>query len=413
MPHRSREVVLVSASHRVDSLTEAPAEPRVSIRSRFPESRPVPPAIHALIIGVSAYPHLPGGSGTTAQRTCELGQLTAAASSAVSIYEWLSRAEPRLALDIGSCQLLLSPAPDEEMPDVPFAVATVANVRAAAQAWREACATDRESIALFYFAGHGVLRTRVDAALLCADFGKDSNALLGCAVDLQNLVDGMAPSDEHPDIARTQLWMVDACQGAPSELKGFDHLCAPDVWDLPTTRWPDDRCRPIVWAALPGTDAYSVCEESSIFSRALLQCLEGAAGAALGGSDDWGVTVGSLLENVVEVGQDIARELGAPQHPWIDGSYSRTDQLLVRLDGPPQVPVRLELRPAAGDVRLAVRRVDGAGVTVPAPLHPNPWADLWPASAYQLEAAPPACGIAGQTLYVFPPSFSWIGRVTP
>jgi hypothetical protein len=375
----------------------------------------LPAAIHALIVGVSDYMYLPGGSGSPSSRSQTLGlaQLTASARSAATVRDWLNAVQPRLPLPLGSCRVLLSPSAGERGIEEGADAATQEHVRAAAIDWREDCSSHRDNIALFFFAGHGIRRTQDDATLLCADFAEDGGSLLYRAIDVQNLFSGMAPSSDHPEMARTQLWFIDACQAAPSAFDRFETSYASAVWDTPLAGF-DDRCAPKFWAAVPGTSAYSVPGEHTIFSRALLACLDGAAGVRGRGVGEWEVTVGSLTQTLDEVVADVGRSAGANQIAGTYGALSRLSTPIVRLPGAPTVPVSFELRPSerALDVSLAVREaVAGTRKQIPEPLAPNPWMDAWPAGTYVLDAQPPTCGIPAQELPVMPPRYEWLGEV--
>jgi hypothetical protein len=74
------------------------------------DNRAVSPGVHALIVGVSSYRHLPGGGGVQAAETYGLTQLSAAASTATAVYEWLATQSANLRVPLASCRLLLSPS---------------------------------------------------------------------------------------------------------------------------------------------------------------------------------------------------------------------------------------------------------------------------------------------------------------
>lgn len=372
------------------------------------------PALHALVVGVSDYPHLPGGSDPRGHGY-GMRQLTATASTAAAVLAHLDAIADRLALPIGSRRVLLSPSPAELERDPSLGAgvpATRENLREAALAWREECASDPENIALFYFAGHGVQRTRKDWALLLHDFNDQPGNPLYNAVDVNDLFSGMAPTvDDHPRMARTQLWFVDACRGFPKDFDRFETLQASTVFGTGLSD-ADNRCAPVYCGALPGKSAYAIVGEQTIFGRALIECLGDTGSEQPLGSSQWVVSVGSLLRAMQAVVKDINQQEGSDQEVWDGGQTPRPDTVLVRLGCVPKVPVRLELVPAAGNVVLRFeRRSDGSPVTVPIPLHPNPFADRWPAGVYTVEAQPPVHSELDGELLVRPPRFPWKGIV--
>ena len=125
------------------------------------------PGMHALVVGVSAYPHLAGGADPVAD-PWGMGQLTSTASSAHMIFEWLKAAQ--LSVPLATCRLLLSPSPGEAALSGVAEPATVDNLLREADAWRRDASTNRDNATLFYFAGHGIQRTKEDAVLCLQDF---------------------------------------------------------------------------------------------------------------------------------------------------------------------------------------------------------------------------------------------------
>src|SRR5690606_6608844 len=108
--------------------------------------------------------------------------------------------------------------------------ATADAFRAAADAWRADARAHRGGATFFYFAGHGVQRTRDDAVLLLEGFGAPGPALQHAAAT-RNLLDGMAPAPSQQEIARTQFYFVDARRNRPAQLNNSEHLHVPDLWD--------------------------------------------------------------------------------------------------------------------------------------------------------------------------------------
>ena len=98
--------------------------------------------VHALVIGVSQYDHLAGGSGplTTSPLLGGIGQLSAAATSAARVATWLRDNFTYPEVNLGSVRLLASPSPGEVPLPGGFIPrpATYDEVKNAVYAWRRA-----------------------------------------------------------------------------------------------------------------------------------------------------------------------------------------------------------------------------------------------------------------------------------
>lgn len=341
-----------------------------------------------------------------------MGQLTTSVRSAVAVAEWLQSAGPRLVAPLTSLQLLLSPSADEILT-VPgaegAAPATRENLRQAALAWRAKCAEDPDSVAFFYFAGHGVERTRRDSVLLAADFGADDGNPLNNAVDVNNLFGGMAAGATHPGMARTQLYFVDACRVLPTEFRGFETLEAPPVFAVELSQ-RDRRCAPIYYGAGPGAEAYALTGDQTMFSRALLDSLDRCGGRLLEGRSQWVVTVDSLLQGMRTAIQRLNAETGLDQEVWEGGQMQDYERRIADLGEVPEVDVRLELVPGADGVSLQFHDPHGQSVPVPDPLDPNPFEDRWTAGSYEVRTQPNLPDV-DRRVSVRPPFFDWRASV--
>src|SRR5688572_12244185 len=135
--------------------------------------------LHALIVGVSSYSHLPGGDRATTTNAFGMEQLTSTSLSAWKVYQWLLDHKDRLAAPLASVRLLLSPSQrelDNALKDIPNIAtidrATRANFDREAKNWRKAAEKNEDDYTFFYFAGHGVQRsTPNDAVMLMEDYG--------------------------------------------------------------------------------------------------------------------------------------------------------------------------------------------------------------------------------------------------
>src|SRR5439155_21081683 len=73
--------------------------------------------LHAFVVGVSAYRHLPDGPGPPAPDNFEMAQLTAPAESAFRIYQWLVERQEQLPVPLATVRLLLAPSTGELAAD--------------------------------------------------------------------------------------------------------------------------------------------------------------------------------------------------------------------------------------------------------------------------------------------------------
>lgn len=309
------------------------------------------PRVHALVIGVGAYRHLPGGTDPVAHDTLGLRQLSGPPLSARAFADWVatSMRHPRAAL--GTVELLTSPgapAPDDEgaPPDddgadpgepAPSAatvdVPTMAAVADAFEAWYQRCDTHEDNVALLYFCGHGVERESL--FLLMEDFARSSLSLLENALDVGQTYQGLARCR-----AREQYVFVDACREIPFQL--LQQLSGnARVLVAPQLVADQRRDTALVYATSGGAKAYGRPNRPTRFTEALIRALDGLGGRLDGAR--WVVDVSSLQRAITLI---LAEPRGgAPvQLPSVRGAGLG---VLHRFDGAPVVPVSLQCLPAA------------------------------------------------------------------
>ena len=134
------------------------------------------PGVHAFVVGVSDYPFLPAAPAAVQAPHYGIAPLTSAALGAYAFYKWLIDARTELPLPLVTCRLLLAPSTLELANDPsvgPLAAARpgLNNFLTDAAAWRTDASSSADSIAIFYFAGHGVQRNLDDSVLLLEEFG--------------------------------------------------------------------------------------------------------------------------------------------------------------------------------------------------------------------------------------------------
>jgi Caspase domain len=382
------------------------------------------PVVHALIVGVSAYRHLPNGAGEPAAKDFGMKQLSSTALAAFKMSRWLLEHQDRLPAPLATCRLLLSPSPAELQVEAGLAgladPPALDNFLTAADAWRADCSTHHDNIALFYFAGHGVQRSRDDAVLLLEDFGARGGGALRNTVDTNTLFNGMSPSADRPEMARTQLFFVDACRNRPAEFSNTELMGTTPVFDIELSD-RDDRRAPVFYAAVPGSLAAGIRGQQTLFNRALLACLDGAAAQPVeeDGGVRWQVTVHSLSEALDRQIKELNRQLGADQDFTVWGHLK--EATICVLPEPPQVEIVLEIEPLDALPVTGVEVRDAFGKLVwrlKAPLKPHPFQRSLPAGIYQFSARikPPRDGLADVRLpfqQVAPPSHRVKVKVSP
>jgi hypothetical protein len=241
------------------------------------------PGLYALLAGVSAYPHLEGGSAP-APDAFGLGQLGASANTAASLFDWLRADFRRDGLPLVWCQLLLAPTAEEKAGFdqrglVHYAPADHATLVKAIQRWTgqlpSAPAAARQSRTLFFFSGHGV-QSNWRALLLPSDYlDPDPGApqLQNC-VSTRELQDWMeqSPVAEH-------LALIDACRNEFSPLASRG-ATANTCFPLLQAGTQVPRTAASLAATSPGTQAYQVPgQPHTLFGQALLNAVRGDGGA--------------------------------------------------------------------------------------------------------------------------------------
>lgn len=310
------------------------------------------PGLHALVIGVGAYPHLIGGSGTLFAGHEGMAQLTSAPVSATTFAEWLLRPDgyhhPHVPLR--SVRLLLSKKNEEGAAEAGFrhpatdAVhtvppATLHEVEQAVEAWVAELNTAEENRGLFFFSGHGV-SAGLEQWLLLSDFGVAGRNPYEPAIRFSGFHFGMGSV-----AAREQLYFLDACRSHSDEAAAtFGNAGTPLVGPNPRARFDRERQPPVFNATLKGADAFGRRGKPSFFTEALLEALKG------GGSDDsdddgrWKVET-NTLNRVVQwlIGRTARRErLSLAQ---INSGFEMSSLYFSYLQEPPLTPVGVACDP--------------------------------------------------------------------
>jgi len=385
------------------------------------------PGLHALICGVSAYPNLPQAQQPQTPHSYGLRKLSSTALAAYKVYRWLAAHKDSFPVPLATVRLLLTPSPAEidavqnEVDLTTLAKScSLQNFLQTASDWRKDAASHRDNIALFYFAGHGAQRTKDDAVLLLEEFGDGVGGPLRATVELRNIFNGMAKSADYPEIAQTQLYFVDTCRDFLSEFRKIERPNTTDVFEVGLAG-EDLRNAPIFYAAAPGTQAQGIPGDQTLFSKALLACLENDAGdfKAIEGEDRWHISVDSLKNALRVKLNELKEQFSAEQDFIVSGLVA--DAIILFLDKIPEVDVILEIDPpyALAHTKIQVYNADVVQPLpeLPKPLDPYPYRTKWPAGFYKIDAViePPDArfkDVPGNPRPVLPPYYQKKVRVS-
>lgn len=279
------------------------------------------PGTFVVVIGVSEYTHLNGGSAPTLdhgdawiREARKLGQLQVSALTGYEIFQWLQKAYHYDTAPLAKCWLLLSPTAAEKQhtPNIEkhLSLPTLANCSNAIKSWYAAIRNlpkpaQHESRVLFFFSGHGLQVTHERQVLLPADYLGGDLPHWDDALSTYNLRFGME-SLEIPH----RFYFIDACRNdfqaiRSKGVRGREIL--PE--DEAMFAYDGIRAAAILYAtsaAMPSWQPNTPANGLSIYGRALLDGLYGRPDIELGVEDDW-LTVGFgklesfVAERVVEL----------------------------------------------------------------------------------------------------------------
>jgi hypothetical protein len=237
---------------------------------------------HAIIIGVSDYPHLSGGSAPPAdlaQDNGGLGQLEVSAKTAAKVFRWLEHAGEVAGAPVATCRLLLSPRPGESadieyLTGGAFAPADFESVRKAIVDWGNdifAGATEPgANVAFFFFSGHGT-EHMASPALLAKDI-LNPHSPGGARKALSFLSLCQAVKTYGIDRA---LFFVDACRDVPVVARTLNIVGEEVV--LPYAYPPRSHDALLcLQSTRAGGSAYQVPgDPATIFGQAVIEALDG------------------------------------------------------------------------------------------------------------------------------------------
>ena len=321
--------------------------------------------VHAFIVGISCYPHL--DSRAYPDKTLGLKSLYSAALTAYRVANWLIDRSDNLPRPLLSCRLLAAPTAFEieKEPGLPAVTDECdwATFARQADAWRQAASTHPDNVSLFYFAGHGLQKSHGEQVLLLQDFADGLPATLAKAVSGHQLMEGMAPSPKRLKIARTQVYFFDACRLTAKKIRDLEKAPVGALWDVDPVG-VDERNVAAFRTAAPGRASFGVKGLQTIFSLALMDCLEGGAAEIYRQDpvhgDIWGVSCSSLSTHVRDHLDRLNAQHGTKQGFAVDELRGKEVFLHV-LDQPPDVDVVLRLVPRDPAEQTAVTVTDRCG----------------------------------------------------
>jgi len=366
------------------------------------------PGLHALVIGVSRYPYLSGGDKlpVSSRRVAgSLKQLSGPARTAADLVLWLISRSDKLAAPLRTCRLLVSPDPLEAADLQGLQGASYEEIRKALLNWRNDLNSDPDGAGLLYFAGHGIQKDRTTPFLLPSDFlGGDT--LLDRAFDALEIRNGMARSDDFPNLALRQFYFFDACQ---TDLQEFRRLRAkaPPVFDV-EEQGQDDRVAPIFYATTPGHDALNVKNVGTRFGMDLIESLSNGGAENEDGSG-WVVTIERLVQSMSALTEDSVAQAGSEIRRFKASELYKPKTVLHKLDKDKVPTVRCTFRFDPDRARFLPGivlngRTDPHNFKCPSK---NPYKPILNAGFYSVEITPPGAYLPPEEnqLYIRPPLF--------
>ena len=281
------------------------------------------PGVHALIVGVSEYEHLPP-IGSNGDPLFKMTRLTSPALSAYRFHSWLMKQkdEGKLFHPLKTCRVLLSPSLEERQAEPQIdsihnvGKATFDGLKEAALAWRKDASNEPHDITIFYFCGHGLWSTPTETILALADFlALPAGTPLDHCVNFANLKKGMAPQQGQENIALTQLYFVDCCRNFPDYLADVTDPTIGRVFDIKKNT-SDQRKVSVYYSTVPGSFAVGIQGRESVFCEALLHALSAAVDKERAFNEGvWAVTTDHLkraieryLSNKYKILEDLPPE---------------------------------------------------------------------------------------------------------
>jgi Caspase domain len=269
------------------------------------------PGTHVIVLGVGHYEYGKNGSSRSPNTiACDLNQLTSPPHSAFAIADWFIQSFRHPAKPLASVSLVVSedtanaytprptagainkaPATGNTSGSYSPPVADLAATEAAAYEWSQRLKANHDNMAVFYFCGHGVSSGQ-QAALLLRDFGEPGKDFVG-AIDVNLLLGTMKNS---PVVQ--QVFLFDCCRTIADDLYENEATIGSRILSLPARNRghvvPEQQF--VLFPSLDGEEAFGIKDETTVFTRSLIDALSFAAADVSTGT--WLINTGNLLTAV-------------------------------------------------------------------------------------------------------------------
>ncbi|MFF0516887.1 hypothetical protein [Streptomyces sp. NPDC004250] len=335
--------------------------------------------MHALVIGVGAYPHCGKGQDPQASVAAGLRSLTTSEPTARAVAKWLlEKQRDDSALPLGSLELAISPLQLEVKPEFDGKLidrADFAGVQSSFSTWYERCNQRSDAVTFFYFVGHGCALKIGGQALLFEDFGLNPLNEFDEAADFDEFYEGIGRCS-----AESQLYFLDCCRDVPEKLAeqfrtGARSLIAPDGSTVHRTT------SQVLLASGRWQKAFGENNRPTQFSVALEEAFDGLA-AQRGRDGLWRVEAG-LLPNAV---RDAIGFPYGPRNGMVPTSYGdvRRDLVLRQLSSDPHVLFEMGCTPGEASAHAEYRLALTDGTVVDRrPPSSGPWQGRAKAGVYE------------------------------
>jgi hypothetical protein len=337
--------------------------------------------LHALLIGVGAYPHLDGGHS---QPKFDLGkgmtQLSSPYRSVAALAAWLQNGQLLNGTPLCSLRVLAS---SDEGGDNSWDNPTMSTIESEVGNWFKDANQHEDNFALFYFCGHGLLIGSV-TALLAQDFGSNEQNPFSHSFDPAKFESGMLSCQ-----ASRQLFILDTCSTSPRKMRERYQAISPSALVQPVngherlgiTKQAEIRASEL------GTAAYGQPNKPSVFMEQFLKSMQGA-GAIKDGNGKWVIKTNSLRTGVDWL---VQRSENSEAQLVGFGSVS-ADFPFHELNNDPVVPVKVICEPQER-LGFSSLRTKGHSRDIPSL---EPWHLDLPYGEYEFEASDNETG----TVYV-------------
>lgn len=295
--------------------------------------------IHVLLVGVGGYPFLKNGTQEQEQQgdLAGLKQLTSPPVSVEELYKTILQYHHSNSwlTPLGSIDVLISTAPQgkEVFSGKKIETATRKNIKNAYFRWKKLCEEQEDSVAIFYFAGHGLAKDQ--HYLLAEDFGENPYDPWEGAFAFDHTRKAF-----HKTKAKTQVFLVDACREVSSESLEADVTSSIAPFEPPKYTGGECAFDLTLKATANNEKAFGKKNEASVFCQAIMHGLNGKASEDE--DDGWIISTSLLSSKIYKLLRLVHPKQGYKQRCTI----AHTDNAnLLKLPNPPSVKLTMECDP--------------------------------------------------------------------